>query len=78
MEDQMPLLQKVESLCEFCESATGYVEVEAFNITAGETLMCLVCETCAILASGTRVSFDSDGTPYSNLGCIGGAPEEVN
>lgn len=75
----MPLLQKRESTpCEFCELAAGYVEVEAFNITAGETLVCKVCEACAVLASGTRISFDSDGIPYSNLGCIGGAPEETH
>ena len=64
--------------CEFCRKRTASVELELLNMSGGEVLISLVCPPCAILASGTRVSYDSDGIPYSNLGCIGGAPEEVN
>ncbi len=67
-----------ETLCEFCSSRPGHVELELLNITGGETLTSMVCPTCAVICAGTRISYDSDGFPYSNMGCIGGAPEEVN
>jgi protein-arginine kinase activator protein McsA len=68
----------LEAFCEVCEQDTGRVELEVLNVSAGDVLTCTVCETCAVVVSGARISYDSDGTPYSNLGCIGGAPEEIN
>ncbi|MHA2068575.1 MAG: hypothetical protein ACXABY_29790 [Candidatus Thorarchaeota archaeon] len=64
--------------CEFCNNQEGYVELEVFSISGGEVVTTLVCTPCAVLASGTRISYDNEGIPYSNLGCIGGSPEEVN
>jgi len=64
--------------CEFCERLEGHVELEVLNIHGGETVTVLVCTPCAILASGTPISYDSEGIAYSNFGCIGGCPEEVN
>lgn len=76
----MPHLREAHSVvsCEFCKKAPGDVELELLNMSEGECLVANVCSMCAVLASGTRVSYDSDGIPYTNLGCIGGAPEEVN
>ena len=64
--------------CEFCSKRPGSVELELLNISGGEVLTCTVCPTCAVWCSGTTISHDSDGVPYSNMGCIGGSPEEVN
>jgi len=73
-------------ICDFCSSnlddcwkqSGGAVELEVLNISAGAVATWIVCLPCAALCSETPTSWDSDGTPYRNLGCIGGAPEEVN
>jgi len=71
-------LYQVCTSCEFCQRRLGCVELELLNLSGGEMMVAMVCETCAVRCSGTRVSYDSSGTPYANIGCIGGAPEEVN
>lgn len=65
-------------LCEFCEQTSSSVEIEVLNISEGETVIVNVCTTCALMSSSTGIRYDSDGDAYSDLGCIGGAPEEVN
>lgn len=64
--------------CEFCNCNFASVEIELLNMSEGETVTVNVCPTCAIISSHTGIRYDSDGVAYSDLGCIGGAPEEVN
>jgi protein-arginine kinase activator protein McsA len=64
--------------CEFCGNRLGHVEIEVLNISEGETLTCHVCIPCAVLTSGTSIRYDSEGIPYSDLGCIGGTVEDTH